>query len=64
MGQDSQELETVVSNEFLTDNEIFETIKSNNKALQTYEVETIKKDLHEFCVLILETFRDEKKNKY
>lgn len=64
MGQDSQELETVVSNDFLTDKEIFETIELNNESLHKHEVEIIKKDLHEFCVLILETFRDEKKDKY
>ena len=28
------------------------------------EIEKLKKDLHEFCVLILETFRNEKKNKH
>ena len=63
MGQVLHKLESILSNEFLSDKEILETLDFNGQLLQNEEVEKIKKDLHEFCVLILETFRNEKKNK-
>lgn len=63
MGQVLHKLESILSNEFLSDEEILEILDFNGQLLQNEEVEKIKKDLHEFCVLILETFRNEKKNK-
>ena len=49
MGQISNNLESILSNEFLSDEDILNELE---------------KDLHEFCVLILETFRNEEKNKH
>lgn len=64
MGQVSNKLESILSNEFLSDEEIRNVLEIEQHLIQSKELEKIKKDLHEFCVLILETFRNEKKNKH
>ena len=60
MGQYSQELETVVSNKFLTDKEFFQVLELKNKSFHDIELEKIKKRFTRFFVLILKSFRDEK----
>lgn len=64
MGRKSQKLNSIVSDEFLTNEELFETLDIKEDLFQIDEIEKIKKDLHGFCELILENFRDEKKNKH
>lgn len=64
MGRVSNKSESILSNEFLSDVEIIEILETDNQSIQTEKIEELKKDLHEFCVLILETFRNEKKNNH
>ena len=64
MGQVSNGLEYIISNEFLSDEDLINALEIEQHLIQNIDLEQIKKDLHEFCVLILETFRDEKKNKH
>ncbi|MFN7044853.1 MAG: hypothetical protein ACK4M1_06620 [Flavobacterium sp.] len=64
MGRVSNKSESILSNEFLSDVEIIEILETDNQSIQTEKIKELKKDLHEFCVLILETFRNEKKNKH
>jgi hypothetical protein len=64
MGQVSNNSVSILSNEFLSDEELINVLEIEQHLIQNKELEQIKKDLHEFCVLILETFRNEKKNKH
>lgn len=64
MGQVSNSLESILSIEFLSDEDLINALEIEQHLIQNIDLEQIKKDLHEFCVLILETFRDEKKNKH
>lgn len=48
MGQVSNNSESILSNEFLTDVEIIKTLGIEQHLIQTKDLEQIKKDLHEF----------------
>lgn len=62
MGRISHESKIIETDVFLSDEEILEIIDCNQSQLREEVVVEIKKNLHEFCVLILEAFRNEKKN--
>ena len=62
MGHVSNKTKIILYDEFLSDTEILEILKTENQSIPKEKIEELKKDLHEFCVLILETFRNEKKN--